>query len=87
MCAPAYVWDLRMDLNQLYFDHQLLLMKACQAGPGRARSGHEIGARRLARTISAWQRSSGAPAAEAWEQQAVLPGAALCAAWTARLSA
>jgi hypothetical protein len=73
-----------MDLNQLYFDHQVLLIRAHGAGRGEARRRHETGARRIAGCIGSIQRGSGAPAAAAWLSQSARPGAALCAAATAQ---
>ncbi|KRA84378.1 hypothetical protein [Altererythrobacter sp. Root672] len=73
-----------MDLNQLYYDHQVLLMQACGAGPGDARLSHETGARRIANRIGSIQRHSGAVAAIGWESLAALPGAALCSSLTAK---
>lgn len=54
-----------MDLNQLYFDHQVLTMKA--AASSDARCGHRAGASRLAGRIGGIQRALGAGAAPAWE--------------------
>ena len=73
-----------MDLNKLYFDHQILIMRACDAEPGDVRSVHETGARRIAGSIGSIQRRSGAPAANGWEALAALPGAALCSSMTAK---
>jgi hypothetical protein len=60
-----------MDLNQLYFDHQLLLMKARRAQSGEARRAHEIGASHIAGRIGCMQRSLGAACAPVWEALAV----------------
>ena len=76
-----------MDLNQLYYDHQMLLMRALRAAPGEARQMLETGARRLACHISSIQRRSGAAAAASWETLAALPGAAICASLTAKAHA
>ncbi len=73
-----------MDLNQLYFDHQVLIMRAGNAEPGDTRWLHETGARRVAGRISSIQRRSGAPAATGWERLAAVPGAALCSLMTAK---
>jgi predicted aconitase with swiveling domain len=73
-----------VDLNQLYFDHQVLLIKAGDARQGEARQCHEIYARALAGRIASIQDSKGAGAAAYWMAQSVRPGAALCAAQTAR---
>jgi hypothetical protein len=73
-----------MDLNKLYFDHQVLVVRARHAAPGKARSSYETGARRVADSIGSIQRLSGAPAAMGWELLAALPGAALCSSLTAK---
>jgi predicted aconitase with swiveling domain len=73
-----------VDLNQLYFDHQVSLIKAADTGRGEARQCHQIYARAIAGRIASIQGSKGAPAAAAWMAQSVRPGAALCAAQTAR---
>ena len=56
-----------MDLNQLYFDHQLLLMKAKRSPSAERRRTHEIGASLIARRIGCMQRALGAACAPAWE--------------------
>lgn len=56
-----------MDLNQLYFDHQRLLMKAGQAGSREVRRTHELGASLIAGRIGCIQRALGAACAPAWE--------------------
>ena len=56
-----------MDLNQLYFDHQLLLMKARQTLSIEVRRAHEIGASLIAGRIGHLQRVLGAACAPAWE--------------------
>ncbi len=56
-----------MDLNQLYFDHQLLLMKAAGAASDSVRHEHEAVASRVAGRIGRTQRALGAPAAPVWE--------------------
>jgi hypothetical protein len=55
-----------MDLNQLYFDHQISLMKADGASTSLARRGHERDADRLAGSIGQLQVKLGAAAACAW---------------------
>ena len=60
-----------MDLNQLYFDHQLLLMKARQALSTEVRHAHELGAALVAGRIGGMQRAIGAACAPAWEAIAV----------------
>ena len=56
-----------MDLNQLYFDHQLLLMKAKRALSCEVRRAHETGASRVAGRIGRMQHALGAACAPAWE--------------------
>ena len=53
-----------MDLNRLYFDHQLLLMKAARTPWSDARA---IDASHLAGRIGCILRANGAAAAPAWE--------------------
>lgn len=68
-----------MDLNQLYFDHQLLLMKASQATSAGVRQEHEIDASHVAGRIGCMQRAIGAAAAPIWEALAVVNGGSLAA--------
>ena len=56
-----------MDLNKLYYDHQVLLMKVCQAPTWHRRSQHIARASHLAGCIGRVQRGLGAAAAGAWE--------------------
>lgn len=56
-----------MDLNQAYFDHQVLLMKARAARSLDERRGHEAAASCIASDIGRVQRALGAPAAPAWQ--------------------
>jgi hypothetical protein len=58
-------------LNQLYFDHQLLLMKARQTLSTDLRRAHELGASLVAGRIGCIQRALGAACAPAWEAIAV----------------
>ena len=60
-----------MDLNQLYSDHQLLLMKARRTLSAEARRAHEAGASLIAGRIGGMQRALGAAGAAAWEAMAV----------------
>ena len=60
-----------MDLNQLYFDHQILLMRAKQTLSAEARHAHEAGASLIAGRIGCIQRALGAASAPAWEAIAV----------------
>ena len=55
-----------MDLNQLYFDHQILLIKADGAASPTARRGHEAAAALVAGRIGQSQVRLGAAAACAW---------------------
>ncbi len=55
-----------MDLNQLYFDHQISLMKAHGASTSQGRRSHEDEADRLANRIGQLQGRLGAAAACAW---------------------
>lgn len=55
-----------MDLNQLYFDHQILLIQADGATTPEARRAHEIEAARVACSIGQRQAKLGAAAACAW---------------------
>lgn len=73
-----------MDLNQLYFDHQVLLIRAHGAGQRKDRHHFETGARALAGRIADVQERTGAEAARWWKAQSVRPGAAMSAAVTAR---
>ena len=63
-----------MDLNQLYFDHQLLLIRAERAASCGARHEHELSASRIAGRIGCAQRALGAAAAPNWESQAAVEG-------------
>ena len=55
-----------MDLNQLYFDHQIQLIRADGAATDDARRGHELAAARIADRIGQRQVRLGAAAACAW---------------------
>lgn len=63
-----------MDLNQLYFDHQILLMKAQHAQPSGRRERFEASASGLACRISRIQRTLGAAAAGQWKALAAVGG-------------
>lgn len=56
-----------MDFNQLYSDHQHLLMRAQRASSPALRDAHELAASHLAGRIGCLQRAVGAAAAPAWE--------------------
>lgn len=60
-----------MDLNKLYFDHQLLLIRADGSASRNRRAECEIGASRVAARIGCVQRGLGAGAASGWETLAV----------------
>jgi len=55
-----------MDLNDLYFRHQLSVMRAGSASDEQARGRHQIRADELAHLIGTWQRRVGAGAASMW---------------------
>jgi len=55
-----------VDLNQLYFDHQIQLIHAQRAPTPDARRGHETAAERIADRIGQRQVRLGAAAACAW---------------------
>lgn len=59
-----------MDLNQLYFDHQVSLIKAQDSATPRQREDHETEAARIAGRISHRQTKLGAAAACAWMARA-----------------
>ena len=56
-----------MDLNKLYFEHQIALMRACTAGSGEVRRDLQFDASLIAGRIGCMQRSLGAGAARSWE--------------------
>lgn len=64
-----------MDLNQLYFDHQLLLIRAERAASGGARDGYKVSASQIGRM----QRALGAAAAPIWEALTAVDGTSLAA--------
>jgi hypothetical protein len=57
-----------MDLNQLYFDHQLSLMRAAAAPDCRIRAAQEHNALTIARKIERHLRALGARALYGWER-------------------
>ena len=61
-----------MDLNRLYFDHQLLLMQVQRASSWHRRSQHFVSASHVAARIGRVQRALGARAAAAWEAASVV---------------
>ena len=58
-----------MDLNQLYFEHQILLMRAGHAACQRAGQMHRESARAIAVAIACLHRASGAAALQQWESR------------------
>jgi hypothetical protein len=62
--------DGAVDLNKLYFDHQIALMQAGSAGSGKLRRDRQFDASLLAGRIGCMQRSLGASAALGWESLA-----------------
>ena len=68
-----------MDLNQLYFDHQILLMKAQRAPSSNARASFEATASAVACRIGRAQHVLGAAAAPMWHALAT-PGCTATAA-------
>lgn len=56
-----------MDLNQLYFDHQISLMRASAACDGRIRAALQDEAAGIAVRIERDLRQRGSPAAGRWE--------------------
>lgn len=55
-----------MDLNALYFDHQISLIRAGEARCGDSGQHHRAAARTTARAIARWQHGLGAGAAPQW---------------------
>jgi len=73
-----------VDLNRLYFDHQVSLMRASRSPTCDARRHHAAHALRIAGRIGCAQRALGAAAAPGWEFQALpVPLAADCGRETA----
>lgn len=62
-----------MDLNQLYFDHQVLLMRADDARSDVAQTRHWQDASLVAGRIGCMQRATGAGGAPYWEARAAAP--------------
>lgn len=56
-----------MDLNLLYFNHQISLMRATATSDCHVRASHLDEAAVLAQDIEVFQRMRGAPAAVRWE--------------------
>lgn len=55
-----------MDLNRLYSQHQISLIRASSTHSAELRSGHEAEAYGFAALIKAFQRSLDTPTATAW---------------------
>jgi hypothetical protein len=68
-----------MDLNALYFDHQVLLMRAHSAPTPERRTAFERSASVLAARIGCRQQQLGANAAAAWTA-AAFQGSAMASA-------
>jgi hypothetical protein len=68
-----------VDLNQLYSDHQVLLMRGARATSRGTRHEHEVGASLLAGQIGCMQRVLGAAAAPVWEALATIDNRSLSA--------
>jgi len=62
-----------MDLNRLYFDHQVSLIEAEKASTSALRRDHESEAARIAAVIGHKQVNLGAAAACAWIARACEP--------------
>jgi hypothetical protein len=56
-----------MDLNQLYFEHQMLLMQSSAAGCDELRMRIGYDASRVAGSIERLNRESGAPKLRHWK--------------------
>jgi hypothetical protein len=59
-----------VDFNQLYFDHQVLLMRADGAPSDGTQHQHTFDASLIAGRIGCMQRAVGAGAAPLWEARA-----------------
>jgi hypothetical protein len=59
-----------VDLNRLYFDHQIHLMEAEHARSPELRQRHHNGATLIAGRIGCMQRAMGADAANGWSRTA-----------------
>lgn len=72
-----------MDLNQLYFDHQILLMKAARSPVSGDAALHLCKAAQIAGQIRGLQRARGADAEAYWNRPAAndhAPSPAVCGA-------
>jgi len=63
-----------VDLNKLYFDHQILLMRADGTEQAGERARHMHGAALVAGRIGCMQRAVGADAADGWSAFAANDG-------------
>ena len=68
---PLVYEDGIVDLNQLYFDHQIAVMRADGAMSREFRRDRQLDASLIAGRIGCMQRSLGAGAARGWETLAV----------------
>lgn len=72
-----------MDLNQLYFDHQILLMRAARSPVSADAALHLCKAARIAGQIQGLQQARGADAEAYWNRPAAndhAPPQAVCGA-------
>jgi hypothetical protein len=67
LIRPYFLEDAIVPLNQLYFDHQLSLIRVEEAPGMVARQELELGASLIAGRIACIQRATYAAAAPAWE--------------------
>jgi hypothetical protein len=66
-----------VDPNQLYFDHQAVIMRLACAISSRTRHECEVSASPVAGRIGCVQRAPGAPAIPIWEALAAANGGSL----------
>ena len=81
-CAAPIAFQLTddtsaMDLNQLYFDHQLAVMRTGTASSCELRRDRQFDASLIAGRIGSMQGALGARAAPGWETLATAPGTGL----------
>ena len=60
-----------MDLNQLYFDHQIAVMRSRDASSGEHRRDRQFAPSMIAGRIGCMHRALGAGAARGWETLAM----------------
>ena len=63
---PLTSWSTVLDLNHLYSQHQISLMRAVSAPSQLCRTKHQVAARGIAQEIAALQQRLGAAAAAGW---------------------